>query len=212
MYKKIMQYVAAMGDSELEALVSKILEESKEKLLYYPAAQKNHHSIRGGLLYHIMTMLRTGESLSQIYSNINRDLLYAGIILHDMSKLEEMDANKLGIVSDYTVEGHLLGHIVQGIKRVDRVADELGVCQEKSLLIQHMILAHHNVPEFGSPKPPMIPEAELLHYIDMIDSRMYDMDKALSSTEEGALSERVWSLGNRRVYKPMNKPEKPEAT
>nr|WP_218076118.1 OB-fold nucleic acid binding domain-containing protein [Desulfuribacillus stibiiarsenatis] len=201
MYQEVMRYADQIVDQEIQSIVRIILEESKEKLLYYPAAQKNHHSIRGGLLFHVMTMLRTGERISEVYPIINKDLLYAGVILHDIAKLDEMAANHLGIVSDYTTEGHLLGHIIQGIKKVERIAKEINASVEKSLILQHMILSHHSIPEFGSPKPPMIPEAELLHYIDMIDSRMYDMEKALSNTENAKLSEKVWSLNNRRVYK-----------
>ncbi len=198
----IKQYVQSISNGDIQKLVAFILEDVAERLAYYPAAKRNHHSVRGGLLYHILTMLRCGEALANIYPHINRDLLYAGIILHDIAKIDEMDADELGIVSDYTVEGHLLGHIVQGVKRVEQAAKELDIDREVSLLIQHMIISHHSQPEFGSPKPPMIPEAELLHHIDMIDSRMYDMHKALDTTAEGqSFSEPVWSLNHRRIYK-----------
>lgn len=201
MYKKIHSYVDSMQDQELKLLTTKLLEDVREQLLYYPAAKSNHHAIRSGLLYHILTMLRVGEGLVNIYSQLDADLLYAGIVLHDLAKIEEMDANDLGIVANYTTEGNLLGHIIQGIKKVDAFAKELNVTPEKALLLQHMILSHHNYPEYGSPKPPMIPEAELLHHIDMIDSRMYDMEKALQETEPGSFTERIWSMNNRTLYK-----------
>lgn len=201
MYRKVLEYNARIVNPDINIIVNLLLEENKEKLLYYPAAKSNHHSLKGGLLYHILTMLKIGESLSEIYTFINRDLLYAGIILHDIAKIQEMESSKLGIVEKYTAEGELLGHIVQCVKNIDRVAREIGVDEEISLLLQHMILAHHGEPDFGSPKRPMFPEAELLHYIDTIDTRMYDMKKTLDSISEGDFSERQWLLNNRKLYK-----------
>jgi len=146
-------------------------------------------------------MLLTGDQISLIYNNLNRDLLFAGIILHDIAKLDEMDASILGIVSDYTPEGNLLGHIIQGIKQIDRAAEQVGADKETAVLLEHMLLSHHYHPEFGSPKKPMFPEAELLHYIDMIDARMYTMEQVLQNTETGGFSERVWELENRNLYR-----------
>lgn len=201
MYRQIFSYIAKFENDDIKSIVTVILENNKQTLMTCPAAMKNHHAIRSGLLYHITTMLKTAEKLSEVYTFINTDLLYAGVILHDIGKIYEMDANSLGIVSDYTCEGQLLGHIIQGIKMIDETAKKIDANQEVSLLLQHMILSHHYEPDFGSPKKPMFPEAELLHHIDLIDSRMYDMNKALENTSEGNFSDRIWSLDNRKIYK-----------
>lgn len=201
MYSEIMGYAEAMSSEDIGRLVKAILVEKKEKLMYYPAAKGNHHAIRSGLLYHTLRMLRAGEKLLEVYDGMNPDLVYAGAILHDLAKIEEMEANELGIVSDYTREGKLLGHIIQGIKHIDRVSRENGIDQEISLVIQHMILSHHYYPEHGSPRYPMIPEGELLHYLDIIDARIYDMQKALSEVDSGEFTSRVWTLDNRQLYK-----------
>ncbi|MBZ4646604.1 MAG: 3-5 exoribonuclease [Petroclostridium sp.] len=201
MYNQLLNYVSKIQNHDIKAIVNCILKENKQSLMTFPAAMKNHHAIKSGLLYHVMTMLMTAEKLSQIYTFVNTDLLYGGILLHDIAKLYEMDANELGIVSAYTTEGQLLGHIVQAIKMVDRTAKKVGASEEVAVLLQHMILSHHYEPEFGSPKKPMFPEAELLHYIDLIDSRMYDMQKALENTAAGNFSDKIWSLENRKVYK-----------
>lgn len=203
MYAVIKGYVDGMKNVDIQTIVSTILEENKDKMMYFPAAKKNHHAIRSGLLYHVSTMLRAGEKLCEIYTSLNRDLLYAGVILHDLAKMEEMDSSELGIVSDYTVEGTLLGHIIQGIKNVEVVGQRLGAEKEVVMLLQHMILSHHYEPEYGSPVKPMIPEAEVLHYLDIIDARMYDMNRVTKEISGGSFSERLWSLENRRVYKPM---------
>lgn len=201
MYDEILKFAHKIKDDSIKRVVVYIFEEHKEKLLYYPAAKSNHHAIRSGLLYHIKRMLITGEKLCEIYENVNRDILFAGVILHDVAKIYEMDSSELGIVSSYTNEGELLGHIIQGIKLVDKVCEEMGVDKEVSMVLQHMILSHHYHPEFGSPKKPMIPEAELLHHLDMIDARMYDMEKALKDIEPKGFTEKIWSLDSRKLYK-----------
>ena len=201
MYAEIESYIGKIKNHDMSNIVKSLITANKEKLLLYPAAKQNHHAVRSGLMYHIMTMLRLGEKASEIYLGLNRDLLFAGIILHDIGKTVEMNASELGIVSEYTIEGELLGHIIQGIKMIDRAATMVGADSEVSLLLQHMILSHHNQPDFGSPKRPMILEAEMLHHLDMIDARMYDMQRVLGNLEDGKLSERVWLLDNRKLYK-----------
>lgn len=202
MYGEIYHYLEKIQNTDIHMIVETILEKKKEKLMYFPAAKSNHHAIRGGLLFHTLTMLRAGEKLLEVYTQLNSDLLLGGIILHDMAKVEEMDANELGIVNDYQVEGKLLGHIVQGIKEIDQVGKELGADLEVILLLEHMVLSHHYEPEYGSPKKPLIPEGELLHYLDVMDSRLYDMQHALSTIEGGDFSDKVWTLENRRLYQP----------
>jgi len=200
LFDQLQSYIEKIDLEDLRTIVSRIIELYKEKIQYYPAAQKNHHSVRSGWLYHVVTMLQTGEKITEVYSFLNRDLLFAGIILHDISKLDEMDANELGFVTAYTVEGQLLGHILQGVKLVDRVARELGSDAEVSLLLQHLIASHHYTVEWGSPKSPMIPEGEILHYLDIIDAHMYDMKTVLDETSAGQITDKVWVLG-RRLYR-----------
>lgn len=201
MYETIINYIENMENIDIKKLTHYIVTINEEKLLYYPAAKKNHHSIKGGLLYHILRMLELAKSLADIYEFINRDLLYAGVILHDMAKIEEMDSNELGIVSEYTDEGQLLGHLIQGIKNISKISEKLNIDKEVSLLIEHMILSHHYHPEYGSPKKPMFPEAELLHYIDTIDATMYDMEKAYKDTDSNSFTEPIWTLDKRKLYK-----------
>lgn len=201
MFEEVLKYIDMIKSKDIKSVVTFILEEAGADILHFPAAKSNHHAVRGGLLYHTTTMLKSAEKLSEIYTFINKDLLYAGIILHDVSKMEEMNASNLGIVSEYSAEGQLLGHIAMGVRRIERVAKELNIDKEISMLLQHMVLSHHYHAEYGSPKKPMIPEAEMLHHLDMIDSRMYDMNKALNETNTGCFSDRIMSLDNISVYK-----------
>ena len=201
MYDYIYQIAQSMKDRDLRELCLKLLTVNKDRLMYYPAAQKNHHAELGGLLYHMKRMLMTGECVCRIYTNLNRDLVCAGVIVHDIEKLNEIRAGPDGIATGYSFEGQMLGHIIQGVKTIDRLTLELGFPREKAIMLEHMILAHHYEPEFGSPKKPLFPEAEVLHYLDILDARMFDMEDALVSTEPGTFSERIWALDNRRIYK-----------
>lgn len=205
MYDFIYKTAEAMADQDLRRLCTKVLSDNHDRLMYYPAATRNHHAEYGGLLYHVKRMLMTGLRVCEVYRNLNRDLVAAGVILHDIEKLNEIQSNQYGISPGYSFEGQLLGHLVQGVKFLDRTCRELGFPEEKTLMLEHMILSHHYEPEFGSPKKPMFPEAEVLHYLDILDARMFDMEDALRGVAPGTFSDRIWTLDNRKVYKPEGK-------
>ena len=207
MYDYIMEAVSRMTDADLKELSRRLMEDNREQLMYYPAASKNHHAQYGGLLYHMKRMIDMGERACLVYQNLKRDWVVCGVIIHDMEKIREIDSNELGISSGYSFEGQMLGHLVQGVKAIDRLSLELDIPREKAILLEHMILTHHYEPEFGSPKKPLFPEAELLHYLDMIDAKMFDMEAALAATRPGEFSDRVWTLDNRKLYKPTTQTE-----
>ena len=202
MYGFIYDACDRMKDQDYKKLCLRVLEENREKLMYYPAASKNHHAELGGLLYHTKRMLMNGERVCQVYRNLNRDLVVAGVVLHDMQKIFEIDADTDGMASGYSFEGQMLGHIIMGVKYVDKLAEDMDLPYEKKIMMEHMVLSHHYEPEFGSPKKPLFPEAEVLHYLDILDARMYDMEEAVSNTEPGRFSDRIWTLDNRRIYNP----------
>lgn len=202
MYEEILGIALTVEDPELRSVAVTLMEREKERLLYYPAASKNHHAEMSGLLYHMKRMLRLGEKACEVYASLSRDWVVTGVIIHDIEKLNEILSNKWGISPGYSMEGQLLGHIAMGVKRIDRLAAELEISEEKAILLEHMILSHHYEPEFGSPKRPMFPEAELLHYLDIIDSRLFDMEDALQGVAPGDFSEKIWTLDQRRIYKP----------
>ncbi len=200
MMEVVDSFIEKINNADMKKLVRSIYTDYKDKLVYYPAAKALHHAIRSGYLYHVSTMLKTAEKISMVYENVDTDLLYTGVLLHDVMKLEELDSTELGI-ADYSIKGQLLGHIEMGIVLVDRKQVEFGLDEDVCMLIKHMILSHHNLPEYGSPKPPMFLEAELLHYIDLIDARVYDFEQHYKSVMPGEVTERIWSL-DRRIYRP----------
>ena len=201
MYDYIVGRINAFEDEELKKLCLSFYEGERERLMYWPAAMSNHHAEYAGLLYHVTRMMMMGERACEVYTYLNKDLLLAGVALHDIEKLNELDSDENGVVPEYTLEGKMLGHLVMGVETIGERCKELGIDPEKCLLMQHMSLSHHYEPDFGSPKKPLFPEAEMLHYLDMTDAKMFDMEDALKSVEPGGFSERVFTLDNRRLYK-----------
>ncbi len=201
MLSVIKDYVNKIQNNQIKQLVIRVLKKYAPHLRLHPAALKNHHSIRSGLLYHTTTMLKLSDGIMPIYPFLDADLVYAGVILHDICKTTEIEATEAGIAVEYTTQGLLVGHIPQGVAAISQAAEELGTDEEITYMLEHMILSHHYEPEFGSPRRPMFPEAEILHYLDMIDTRMYDMQNVLESQEPGTFSQNIWLLHNRKLYK-----------
>lgn len=195
MYSYILGKAESFEDRDLRSICVKQLTDNREKLMYYPAAQKNHHAEMAGLLYHVKRMLMMAEKACEVYTNLNKELVMAGVILHDMEKINEIESNELGISTGYSFEGKMLGHLVQGVRTIDRLAGELDIPREKAVMLEHMMISHHYEPEFGSPKKPLFPEAEMLHYLDMIDAKMFDMQEALEKTEPGMFQRQSMDLG-----------------
>lgn len=205
---RIFERVAKIEDNELRQVVQLRLQEAGDALSYYPAAQKLHHAERSGLLHHTSTMLRMADMVCDVYPQLDRDLLAAGVVLHDLCKITELVADESGVASDYSREGQLLGHLVQGVSVLTRACEQVGVREELRLMLCHMILAHHDLPEYGSPRRPMFPEAEVLHILDLLDARMFEMSYALNNIAPGTFTERIWSL-ERKLYR-REKPVKAE--
>lgn len=203
MYEYILDVAKSMEDEDLRRVTVRVLEDNREKLMYYPAAMRNHHAEFAGLLWHMKRMVMAGLELCDVYTDLDKDLLAAGVIVHDIEKIHEIHSDLNGVSPGYSFEGQMLGHIVMGIKYLEKLGDELGISREKLIMLEHMILSHHYEPEFGSPKKPLFPEAEMLHYLDIMDARMFDMSEALSTAKPGDFSDRVWTLDNRRLYKPQ---------
>lgn len=201
MLGEIYAAISEMRDDDIQLLCAAIVDENREKLRYWPAAVSYHHSVRGGLVYHTSTMLRAARAMLPVYPFLDSDLLIAGVIIHDICKIRELNAGSLGLASEYTRSGQLLGHITMGAAYVLEAARRLGVSEETGLLLSHMVLSHHSEPDFGSPRRPMFPEAELLHYLDTIDARMYDMRHYLDETQPGEFTPFIRSLENRRLYR-----------
>lgn len=201
MLQEVLFTIMEFQDKEIQQLTSELIGEAGEKLRVFPAAKQMHHAEIGGLLHHITSMLNLAKGIAANYPELNRDLLLAGVIIHDLGKMQEMERNELGLVTDYTVQGKLVGHIVCGAMNIERAGKRIGVSDNTIMLLQHMVLSHHGEPEFGSAQRPLIPEAEVLSTIDRLDARMFEMFEALRDIPAGSFSARVWALDNRELYK-----------
>ncbi|WP_449620509.1 3'-5' exoribonuclease YhaM [Robertmurraya sp. Marseille-Q9965] len=199
MLGKITQYIFEMKNPNIQRITRHLLKKNQDAFLEYPAATKNHHEFVSGLAYHVVSMLDLAKAIAELYPSLDKDLLYAGVLLHDLGKITELSGP---ISTTYTVEGNLLGHINIMVSEIVKAADELGITGEEVLVLQHLVLSHHGKAEWGSPKPPLIKEAEILHYIDNIDAKMNMLDRALERVKPGEFSERVFALDNRSFYKP----------
>ena len=201
MMDEVVRTADHIADPDLRLITCELLNRAGKALLTFPAAKQMHHAERSGLLHHTTTMLRAAEAIRSVYPQLNASLLTAGVIVHDLAKIDEMDADTLGLVADYSVDGKLLGHIVRGVVNIELAAQKTGASRAKALLLQHMVLSHHGVPEYGSPVAPKFPEAEVLNMIDTLDARLYEMDEALGRAMPGGFSEKVWGLDNRQLYR-----------
>ncbi|MGG1519609.1 HD domain-containing protein [Paenibacillus oryzisoli] len=174
-----------------------------DKLEHSPAAKSHHHAYYAGLAYHIVRMLEIGEFICGQRPFLNPDLIKAGIILHDIAKPDEMVA-QLGIVSDYSVQGKLLGHISMVSSWITEAAIYHGIDLQSDVVIglQHIVLSHHNLPEWGSPVLPQLPEAVALHYIDSMDAKLQMVEDALLTTPESEpWTPMIRGLENKAVYR-----------
>ena len=200
MFQELFDISQNFKDQELKLIVGEILKANKLKLLYWPAAFKLHHAIRGGLLFHTLSIVRLAEGVCKIYPFVDRELLIAGAILHDIAKLDEFTVADSGIATGYSAQGNLLGHLAMGAMVVNKYAENLNISKETAMLLEHMILSHHGEPEFGAAVRPSFIEAELLSELDLMDSRVYEMLEAVSTTKEKDFSARLWAMENRKLY------------
>ncbi|MUK90073.1 3'-5' exoribonuclease YhaM [Ornithinibacillus sp. L9] len=197
--EKLTEAIFEMKNPILQRIVRAFIKKYQEPLLTYPAASKNHHEYVSGLAHHIVSMIALAKEIHKLYPQVNKDLLYAGIILHDLGKLKELS----GVVStSYTMEGKLLGHIPMMVEEIGHMAKELQIEGEEVLILQHLVLSHHGIKEWGSPTPPLVREAELLHFIDLIDAKMNMLNRALDKVKPGEFTERLFAMDNRSFYKP----------
>lgn len=198
--ERIKALVATMDDRYYRSICEEMIRRHEEEFKKIPAAKSVHHSFLSGLLMHTGNMLRLADFLAGIYPDvIDRNLLLAGTLLHDFSKTVEFTFSQLGLVTNYSVKGQLLGHLVMGAQEVAQVAVDLGIPEEKSILLQHLILSHHGEPEFGAAVKPICAESELLSYIDLIDSKMEIYRENFEQIPVGEVSGRIFAL-DKRIY------------
>lgn len=198
--KKLEGYLASFKNEEVRKLTEYLIKKHYDSYVNFPAAVRNHHNFASGLLYHSLCMADDAEALCKLYPSLNRDMLIAGALIHDIGKTSELSGP---IATRFTLEGRLLGHISIMQAEVKEAAEALGIAGEIPLLLEHMILSHHNKPEFGSPVPPETREAVALAAIDDFDAKMNILDKAYQDVKPGEWTPKIFTMEDRCFYLPL---------
>ena len=196
----IKEYIQKIDNEILKKIVIELIANVKDLYFEYPAAMSMHHNYQYGLIHHTFSMLRIADTCIDLYPNINKSLLYAGVLVHDVGKTKELS----GIHSPvYTQEGNLLGHIVIGLQMLAVASEKLGVEESEEVkMLQHMIASHHGELEWGSPKEPAILEAYALHYIDLMDSKLAALNPEVGKATKGANTGPIGSINRKTLYVP----------
>ncbi len=201
MMSEITQRLDTIENPIWHQITAYLLKKWQKRFFSYPAGRSNHHALKGGLAFHTVTMLKDAQGLCDVYPQVNRSLLYAGCILHDMGKVIELSGP---VATEYTREGNLVGHLVLIDEQIVLAAQTLNLdlTSEDLLLLRHMVLSHHGQLSYGSPKQPALLEAELLHRIDDLDAAVYAITNSLQKTEPGHFTTAVRAQQDRRFYRP----------
>jgi len=199
MWSELEARVAAVTHPSLRVLLRRVLDDHGAALREWPAAQVIHHAYRGGFLEHLCSMAAAAADLARLYE-ADADLLLAGVILHDIGKLQELSYDR-GLVS-YTRDGNLLGHITQGVLLVRSMAAQIpDFPDDVRVHLEHLILSHHGMKEHGSPVEPKTMEAFILAAVDDLDARLNQVRRAIAEDAgEGEFT--AWHKKlNRVLYK-----------
>lgn len=214
LYERLLGYVESMTDPFYKALAEVVLKEDAEivdRIKRAPAAKTVHHAYKTGLLEHVVSITGILDALSKHYGEIvDRDLLFLGGFFHDIGKIWELSYDR---VTDYTLEGKLIGHLVMGVELVDRKIRELEsqegrlpalFPEDKKLLVKHLILAHHGRLEYGSPKEPHCLEALIVHMVDDLDSKVNTIHRFIEQDQTPGR----WTALNRNFERYFYKPDR----
>lgn len=185
-------------------VVRYLLKKYDREFFTFPAAKTNHHAFEGGLAFHTLSIVNLAQSVINQYQQVDKSLLIAGAILHDLGKTIELSGP---VATKYTVEGNLLGHIVIVDEEIVEAAKDLKIdpSSESLVVLRHMIVSHHGLKEYGSPVEPHMLEAVILHALDELDAQIQMVSGALKNTEPGNFSERIFGMDGRNFYKPEAK-------
>lgn len=221
MFAEVRQTLATLEHPAIKSLAQRYLEDEElmARFRRAPAATSLHHAYIGGLLEHTVSLLRLGQACCPLYPQLNRDIILMGLFLHDLGKCAELQWEQGFAYSD---DGQLVGHIARGVIWLQRKADDCAALGQRVpepilLVLHHIILSHHGVPEFGAVKLPSTPEAIAVSQIDNLDAKLQmslaatrDEDSSIKAGDLGGnFTEKIWALDT-RLYRPD--PTKLDAT
>lgn len=203
---ELTRLLASIKNPDIAKIVNKMISDRYDAYTTYPAASRVHHEYTHGLLEHSITLANLADRIIEYYLSlyngnwsINRDLVIAGILIHDLGKTIELSGP---VLTTYTLEGKLIGHISLVNAELLKTCAELKISGEIPTLLSHIVLSHHGKLEFGSPVTPMLKEALLVSMLDDMDAKMKIIEKALGSTATGEFTDRIWAIDQNSFYKP----------
>jgi 3'-5' exoribonuclease len=204
----LLTYVTNLQDDHMRVWLEKVLsdEEIGSRLRRWPAGMKIHHAYLGGLLEHVASMCKTAWMLCNQHTRLNRGLLIAGCIFHDLAKTEELS---VGTTFGYTKVGTLHGHILRGCMLIERLCQRYALDEDLKIQLIHMVASHHDQPEHGAAKRPCTPEAIALAYIDQLDAKLNQAFTAIDKAQGEEFTpyvrslERVLYCGPVKVQEPV---------
>ncbi len=204
MWREVLESIETLENPYLKRLTQAIYREHEEALKLHPASMILHHAFRGGLLEHTHSMLKMAEGICGNYSDLDRDLVISGVLLHDIGKLQELEP---GLSTSYTDCGNFIGHVVLGRDMLrEAIAKIENFPEILQLKMEHIILAHQGKLEWQSPREPLFPEALLVYYIDEIDTRINQMKREIETdTTEGN-----WTNKNNYFHRALYKGDRLE--
>lgn len=197
---KLDAYLDSLSNPEVAKITKHVVSKFRDRMVQWPAAVRNHHNYVSGLLHHSISMADLAEQICKLYPQLNRDVLIAGTIIHDLGKTIELSGP---VATTFTLEGKLLGHISIMQAELRQAAKEVGLeGSEVAICLEHMVLSHHGKPEFGSPVMPLTREAQALAMIDDFDAKMMILDKAFVGVESGGFTSKIFTMDDRYFYLP----------
>jgi len=217
MFASVLRLLQSIENPALRCLVDRYLEDGElmQKFCQAPAAQTLHHAYLGGLLEHTLSLMTLADKMVDHYPHLSRDIVLMGLFLHDLGKCQELTwMEGFG----YSTDGQLVGHIGRGVVLLN---DKCKACEDEELgeaavaipaelrmVLEHIILSHHGVPEFGALKLPATPEAIFISNLDNLDAKMNMVLDVAGRDKEGQpggptgeFSEKVWALGT-KIFRP----------
>lgn len=204
MYNQLQQIIQGLQHESLRQMLGHIFGSDgtfAEKFKRHPGAVKNHHAYIGGLLQHTLEVAEAALDQCARNDKINKDILLAAALVHDIGKVREIEVDALGLPIGFTKEGKLLRHISLGIEMVNEACREAKVEAELNVILKHCILSHHGLAEWGSPVEPMIIEAEILHYLDNLSAKAEQFTREQERLEPGGFNKSY--VLRRDVYRPI---------
>lgn len=198
MKKEIESYLTQIENENIKLITNDLYNKYKTEFYLHPAATKMHHAYFGGLAYHTLSMLNLVDPFLKQYKYLRKDIMYAGILIHDLCKIDEIT----GVDGEYSKEGLLLGHLVSLAIEIEKVAIKHKIeDSEEALILKHIAISHHGVLQFGAAKRPQTAEALLIWYLDTIDSKLGPLEDEFKVTNEGEFTSVLNVLDRVKFYK-----------